>query len=95
MKKYDRCNGLEMPKDAAVAHMERLIGDQRLVVGWGLGLALTSLGIDVTTVLEIDLATDPFVCPFFQHLGKEGGLAKDATKFIISKPELRLPTKVA
>ena len=64
--RYQPPNGLESPKDATVAHLARLIGDQRLVVGCRLGLDLASLGIGVTTMLAIDLAKDPVVRTFFK-----------------------------
>ena len=43
------------------------------------------------TVLAIDLATDPLVRAFFQHVGKQGGLAKDAADFIMNKPAMPIP----
>ena len=45
-----------------------LIGDQRLVVGWRLGLDLSSLDLGVSTVLAIDLSTDQVVRAFLQDV---------------------------
>ena len=48
---YQPHDGMESSKDATIALLETLICDQRLVLGWRLGLDLASLGIGVTTVL--------------------------------------------
>ena len=79
------------PKEATVAHLATLIADQRLIVGWRLGLDLASLGFGVSTVLANDLSTDPVVRAFFQDLVQDGNVAKDATDFLMSKPELHSP----
>ena len=86
---------MESQKDATVAHMARLIGDQRLVVCWRLGFDLASLGLGITIVLAIDPATDPVVRSFFQDLVELGGVAKDAEDFILHKPELPNPFTMA
>ena len=75
-RSYQPADGLESPKDAAVAHLVTLLGHQRLVVGWRLGFDLASHGLGVITVLPIDLATDPVVREFFHDVGKQEGVGK-------------------
>ena len=94
-RSYQPPDGYESPKQASVAHLATLIGDQRLVVGWRVRLVLASLGLGVRTVLSIDLSTDPVVRAFFQDLLEGGGVAKDAADFITSKPELAVPITLA
>ena len=94
-RSYQTPDGLESPKEATVAHLATLIGYQRLVVGWRLGLDLASLGLGVSTVLAIDLSTDPVVRAFFQDLVQEGSVAKDAVDLIMSKSELPIPITLA
>ena len=55
------------------AHLATRKGDQRLVVGWRLGFDLASLELRATTVLAMDLPTNPVVRAFFQDLVKLGG----------------------
>ena len=94
-RSYQPPDDLESPRNALVAHLATLKVDQRLVVGLVLGFYLASLGLGVTTVLAIDLATDPVVRSFFQDLLKLGGVAKDAEDFIMNKPELPIPITMA
>ena len=94
-RSYQRREGFESPKDAVVAHLETVIGDQRLEVGWRLGFALASLGLGIASMLAIDLATDPVVRAFFRDLVKLGGAAKDVEDFILRKPELPIPITIA
>ena len=78
-----------------MAHLAPLIGDHRLVVGWRIGLDLASLGLGVSTVMAIDLSTDPVVRAFLQDFLHEGSVAKDAADFIMNKPELPIPITMA
>ena len=80
-RSYQPPDGLESPKEATVSHLATLIFDQRLVVGCRLGLDVESLGIGVSTVLAIDIASDPVVQAFFQYVLKQGGIPKDAEGF--------------
>ena len=63
-RSYQPPQGLERPKNAVVAHLATLIRDERLVIGWRLGYDLASLGLGVTSLMAIDLATDPVVITF-------------------------------
>ena len=85
----------EGPQDATFAHLATLIGDQQLLVDSRLGLALSSLGFVDTSLLKLDLATDPVVRAFLRYFVEEGGVANDAAEFITDKQELPLPIGMA
>ena len=61
----------------------------------GAGLDLASRGFGITTILAFDLATDPVLRAFYQDLVKLGGAENDAEDFILDKPELQIPIKMA
>ena len=65
--------------------MATLIGHERLVVGWGLGYDLASLGLGDTRVMRIDLASDPVVRNFLQEvLQTQSGVPQDVGDFIMN-----------
>ena len=88
---YQPPEGFDSPKQATVAQLATLRGEQRLLVGWRFGHDLAALPLGVNPVLEIDFSTDPVVRAFFQYLGKAGGTGKEAADFLMGKPELPLP----
>ena len=71
-RSYQQSDGLESPRDALIAALATLIGAQRLVVGWPLGIDMASLGIGISAVFPMDLATDPVVRAFLQAVVKLG-----------------------
>ena len=72
-----------------VAHLATLIGDELLVVGWPLGFDLGSLGLGVTSVMALDLWTDPVVRTCMQQLVKLAGhVPQEGTDFILNKSAL-------
>ena len=71
-RSYQPPDGLESPRDALIAALATLIGAQRLVVGWPLGIDMASLGIGISAVFPMDLATDPVVRAFLQAVVKLG-----------------------
>ena len=88
--------GLESPKDAAVAHLSTLIGDERLIVGWPLGFELASLGLGVSSILAVDLASDLDVRAFLQELVQNGvDVAKEVAHFILNNAALAIPIRMA
>ena len=95
-RSYQPPQVLEGPKNAVVAHLTTLIGDERLVVGWRLGYDLASLGLGVTRVMTIDLASDPVVRNFLQELLQtQSDVPQDVVDFIMNKPALPVPITMA
>ena len=95
-RSYQPLQGLEIPKNAVVAHLATRIGDQRLVVGWRHGYDLASLGLGVTSVMAIDFATDPVVRKLMQELLKvQGNAPAETVDFIIINPALPSPITMA
>ena len=66
-----------------------------MVVGWRLGFDLPSLGLGISAVLAIDLATDQVVRALLQDVRRLGGVAKDMEDFILLKPALPVPITMA
>ena len=95
-RSYQPPQGLESPKNAVVAHLATLIGDERLVVGWRLRYDLASLGLGVTRVMTNDLASDPVVRNFLQELLQtQSDVPQDVVDFIVNKPALPVPITMA
>ena len=95
-RSYQPPQGLESPKDAVVAHLATLIGDERLVVGWRLGYDLASLGLGVTRVMAIDLASDPVVRNLLQELLQtQSDVPQEVVDFLMNKPALPIPITMA
>ena len=79
-----------------VAHLATLIGNERLVVGWRLGYELASLGLGITSVMSIDLATDPVVRKFLLELVQiQGNAQPELVDFVMNKPALPIPITMA
>ena len=56
---------------------------------------MASLGIGISTVVAIELATDAVLRKFFQDLVSQGGAAKDVEDFIMHKPQFPIPITMA
>ena len=86
---YQPPEGLESRNKSAVSHLPTLIGDERLIVGSRLRYDLASLGLGITSILAVDLATDPVVRTFFHELMQLGGnVPQKVAEFILNKPAL-------
>ena len=57
-RSYQRPDGLQSPTEGSVSHLATLIGNQRLLVGFPLGIDLASLVIGATSVVAIEHSTD-------------------------------------
>ena len=66
-----------------------------MVVGWRLGFDLPSLGLGISAVLAIDLATDQVVRALLQDVRRLGGVARDVEDFILPKPAIPVPITMA
>ena len=92
---YQPAPGLESQKNAVVEDLTTLIGDQRLVVGLRLRYYLASLGLVITSVMAIDLSTDPVVRNLLQELVQiQGNAHADTGDFIMNKLALPIPIRM-
>ena len=94
-RSYQPPQGLESPKNALVAHLATLIGDERFF-GWRIGYDLASLRLAVTSVMVFDLSTDPVMRNHLQKLIQaQGDLPQEVAHFIMKKPALLVPITMA
>ena len=78
-----------------IVHLATLTADQRPLVGWRLGFDLASVGVGMSAVLPIDLATKSIVRAFLQDVVKLAAVEKDMEDFILRKPALPVPIMLA